>query len=562
MPPLLPVHLLAVAAVLAAGSITGAADVSRLPFEQARIAAIERATPASVSVLMAGGAGGGSAVLISPDGYALTNFHVVSPAGSYMRCSLPDGNVYDAVVVGIDPVGDLAMIQLLGRDDFPTATLGDSDTVQPGDWSFVIGNPMLLATNLQPSVSWGIISGTHRYQYPSGTLLEYGDCLQTDAAVNPGNSGGPLYNGAGELIGIIGRCSFEKRGRVNVGVGYAISINQAKNFRWLLASGRIVDHGTLGFTVSTDESGDTKISNILRQSDAYRRGLRYGDRIRRLAGRDVTTANDVKNIIATLPPLWRIPVVYERDGTPLEATIRLASAHAAGELQEKMAGALPGGEPHGEESSEPSDSVPEDAAKRIIERPGYANYYYNQLHRSRVVEMIRATGPQNVDQQSTSLIVRGSVEESPLAWEVTDEAMVFGEGQTLESEDFFEAIVQGDTNAIAASFWAWRRLLSEDPDRFGDLFYWGRVPYGGIAPTHDMLVGVTGDLEVRFIVDPQSQRLVSIECFASDDHDPAEMHISYAEDGTVDRLTLKFGDSTKLTATVDEIAGGQGREDA
>ena len=97
-----------------------------------------------------------------------------------------------------------------------------------GQWVFAAGNPFVLASNLQPTVTLGIVSGVNRYQYPAGTLLEYADCIQTDAAINPGNSGGPLFNFASEVIGINGRCSFEKRGRVNVGVGYAISANQIK----------------------------------------------------------------------------------------------------------------------------------------------------------------------------------------------------------------------------------------------------------------------------------------------------------------------------------------------
>ena len=205
-----------------------ALDPILLEAESQRISAIQRATPSAVSVFVPGGGGGGSGVLISPDGFALTNFHVSSPAGTFMRCGLSDGQIYDAVIVGIDPVGDLAMIKLLGRDDFPYAELGDSRLAQVGDWCMVIGNPFLLASNLQPTVTWGILSGVGRYQYPSGTLLEYGDCLQTDASINPGNSGGPLYDSEGKLLGIVGRASFEKRGRVNVGVGYAISIQQAK----------------------------------------------------------------------------------------------------------------------------------------------------------------------------------------------------------------------------------------------------------------------------------------------------------------------------------------------
>ncbi len=276
-------------------------DPVLLKAETARIEAINRARPSAVSIFVPGGAGGGSGVLISEQGYALTNFHVTSPAGEYMRCGLSDGNIYDAVIVGIDPVGDLALIRLLGQDDFPYATMADSRLAKAGDWCMVIGNPFLLASNLQPTVTWGILSGVGRYQYPSGTLLEYADCLQTDASINPGNSGGPLYNAQGELLGIVGRASFEKRGRVNVGVGYAISIQQAKNFLGYLHSGRIVDHATLGATVSTDTDGGVRVSNILETSDAYRRGLRYSAEILEIDGRPVQTANDVQNVLGTLP---------------------------------------------------------------------------------------------------------------------------------------------------------------------------------------------------------------------------------------------------------------------
>jgi len=224
-----------------------------LKAEQHRIAAIDKAMKTAVSVYARGGRGGGSGVVITPDGYALSNFHVAKPAGDYMKCGMADGEVYEAVVVSIDPTGDVALIKLLGRDDFPHTKLADSDQVRVGDWCFAVGNPFLLATDFQPTVTYGLVSGVHRYQYPAGTLLEYADCIQTDASINPGNSGGPLFNADGDLIGINGRGSFEKRGRVNVGVGYAISINQIKNFMGYLRSGRIVDHATLGATVSTDE---------------------------------------------------------------------------------------------------------------------------------------------------------------------------------------------------------------------------------------------------------------------------------------------------------------------
>ena len=182
-----------------------------------------------------------------------------------------------------------------------------------GDWVFAMGNPFLLATDFQPTVTSGIISGVHRYQFPDGTLLEYADCLQTDASINPGNSGGPLFNGQGQVVGINGRCSFDKRGRVSVDVGYAVSINQIKNFLGVLRSGRIVDHATLGARVAADEQGRVLVSDILESSDAYRRGLRIDDEIVSFAGRTITTPNGFKNALGIFPKGWRVPLTYRRE---------------------------------------------------------------------------------------------------------------------------------------------------------------------------------------------------------------------------------------------------------
>src|SRR5262249_26533161 len=208
--------------------VSNGQDVDKriLDAEVNRVAVIEKAKPAVVAIFSAGGQGGGSGVVITKDGYALTNFHVVEGTGPVMKCGLPDGVLYDGVLVGLDKVGDVALIKLLPKKDgdkviapkdgkFPFAVLADSDKVKEGGWSFAMGNPFLLATDFTPTVTFGLVSGVHRYQYPAGTLLEYTDCIQVDTSINPGNSGGPLFNMDGELIGINGRGSFEKRGRVN-----------------------------------------------------------------------------------------------------------------------------------------------------------------------------------------------------------------------------------------------------------------------------------------------------------------------------------------------------------
>src|SRR6266851_4319300 len=243
--------------------------------EAKRIAAIEKVRPSVVAIFGPGGQGGGSGVLIDKDGYALTNFHVVEGAGPVMQCGLPDGVLYDAALVGLDKVGDVALIKLLAQkkdQPFPFAALGDSDKVKAGDWSMAMGNPFLLATDFNPTVTFGMVSGVHRYQYPAGTLLEYTDCIQIDTSINPGNSGGPLFNMEGELIGINGRGSFDKRGRINSGVGYAISINQIKNFMGHLHAGLDADHASLGALVRTEAEGNgigkTRVTTILEDADA------------------------------------------------------------------------------------------------------------------------------------------------------------------------------------------------------------------------------------------------------------------------------------------------------
>ena len=273
---------------------------------------------------------------ISPDGYALSNFHVVQPTGSYLQCGMADGKLYDAVIVGVDPTGDVALIKLLGAMTSPRRKWGIATPVRVGDWCFAVGNPFLLATDFQPTISYGIVSGVNRYQPPAGTLLEYTDCIQTDAAINPGNSGGPLFNAQGQLIGINGRASFEKRGRVNVGVGYAISINQIKKFLGYLHSGRIVDHATLGATVTSDDQGRIVVSEILASSDAYRRGLRYGDEVLAFAGREITSVNGFKNVLGIFPRGWRVPLSFRHDNDRYDVLVRLRGVHAREELLTKV----------------------------------------------------------------------------------------------------------------------------------------------------------------------------------------------------------------------------------
>src|SRR4051812_11635020 len=311
------------------GAMRAADMADALKAEADRVALVQKVKPSVVAIFARGGGGGGTGVLISEDGYALTNFHVVQPTGPTMQCGLPDGVLYDAVLVGLDKVGDVALIKLLPKTaggTFPAAVLGDSDQVRAGDWALALGNPFLLATDFTPTVTFGVVSGVHRYQYPSGTLLEYTDCIQVDTSINPGNSGGPLFNMRGELIGINGRGSFEKRGRVNSGVGYAISINQIKNFMGQLRAGLDTDHASLGAAIESEseEANSNKMTvKAIIDSDARRRGLAEGDEIVYFNGRPIGSVNEYKNILGLYPRGWRVPLEYRRDNKKTEVLVRL-----------------------------------------------------------------------------------------------------------------------------------------------------------------------------------------------------------------------------------------------
>ncbi len=354
--------------------------------EAQRIAVINQVRPSVVAVFGAGGQGGGSGVLIDAEGYALTNFHVVAGSGPVMKCGLPDGILYDAVLVGLDKVGDVALIKLLPKKvgtPFPFAKMGDSDQVRVGDWSLAMGNPFLLATDFTPSVSFGLISGVNRYQYPEGGLLEYTDCIQFDTTINPGNSGGPLFNMQGELIGINGRGSFaqDKRFRINSGVGYAISINQIKNFLGHLRAGIDTDHATLGAAV--DMQGDDAdlsavvVKVVLEESDAARRGIEEGDELIAFAGRPISSVNQFKNILGIFPKEWRVPVTIRKKSERKEVLVRLAPYLPSVQRQPMN--------PGGPRPVPPTPKVDSPASKLFKEKKGFANYYFNELQQQKLL---------------------------------------------------------------------------------------------------------------------------------------------------------------------------------
>jgi S1-C subfamily serine protease len=272
--------------------------------EQQRIRAIDSVSESVVAIYGENRQGGGSGVLIHPSGIALTNHHVIMGAGVSGWGGIADGKLYHWKLIGTDPGGDVSLIQMEGKDPFPFARLGNSDSVQIGDWALVMGNPFVLTEDQFPTVTLGIVSGVKRYQPGAGAnQLVYGNCIQVDSSINPGNSGGPLFNFSSQVIGINGRGSFRDRGRVNVGLGYAISSNQIKNFIPDLLATKLVEHGTLDASFS-ERKGRIVCARINQEAPVAALGLDIGDELIEFEGEIIKTANQFTNLICTLPADW------------------------------------------------------------------------------------------------------------------------------------------------------------------------------------------------------------------------------------------------------------------
>jgi S1-C subfamily serine protease len=538
---------------------------SVLEAQQKRIAAIQLATQSTVGVFSDKGEGGGSGVIISKDGYVLTNFHVSSPFGHQMRCGLSDGRMFDAIVCGIDPTGDLALLKMFEPIEFPAAVIANSDTVEQGDWCFAAGNPFVLATNLEPTVTWGLVSGVHRYQYPSATILEYTDCIQTDAAINPGNSGGPLYNADGHLIGINGRCSFEKRGRVNVGVGYAISINQAMLFLKDLKSGRIVDHATLGFTVVSDNEGKIRVSNLLESSDAFRRGIRYDDEILSFAGRDIHSVNELKNALGVYPSRYRIPIRFIHDGKIIDTWIRLDALHTDEELvaivEGEQAAEKPPSPPkplEGKDDEEQKKVAEADASahptyQRYSERPGFSNYYFNTSELDRITQQNESRKAWERGQRRLEVTGKFSAETTGISVDIDEESIVVAIGDQTSKvprrtggSKWLEA---RDMHAIGLAVNAWQSWQSKKPQEIGAAVYIGgnRVP--GEEQEYDLTRITISDYEAFIYTDSKDGTIRLIELAIDMREERFEMYIDSYQD--VDGR--QFPEKIRIGYGVDEV---------
>lgn len=548
--------------VMATSGPASAAESDVLLAQQQRIDVVRKVAASVVAIFSPDGNGGGSGVLISPDGYALSNFHVTSATGDFMKCGLNDGKLYDAVIVGIDPTGDVAVIKLLGRTDFPHATLGDSDKLSVGDWTYAMGNPFLLATDFQPTVTAGIVSGLHRYQYPAGTLLEYTDCIQVDTSINPGNSGGPLFNAAGELVGINGRISVEKRGRVNVGAGYAISINQIKHFMDHLKGGHVVDHATLGATVRTGSDREVVVDSILDQSAAYRRGLREDDEIVSFAGRPIGSVNQFKNILGIYPKGWSLPLVFRRDGKKQEIVVELRALHRESELKPKQPQA-----PRGKPKPNPDDQNPQKAAKlpkeelpaeykkMFVKKAGYANYYFNQQEQQRVLHSLEPLQSWRSADGKWKLIGKTSIGED-FTMSLTEKGL----GIQLPGRPGLQPL-DGDfldeppgSGGLLAAMYQLKLLLTKGTDAFSEFSYVGSQPLDGRGALVDVLLTKKSGVETHWYFRRSGGVFVGFDSLLGTDVDPCEIRFleftEFAGKRFPNRFVVRNGDADFATFDV------------
>jgi serine protease Do len=253
--------------------------------------------------------GTGSGVIVSADGYILTNNHVAGPA-SEIRVRLHDGREFKARRIGVDAETDLALIKIEAQN-LPYATLGDSSKLEQGEWVIALGSPF----GLEQTMTAGIVSATGR-QF-GGTYDNY---IQTDASINPGNSGGPLINMNGEVIGI--NTMIYSRSGGSEGIGFSVPSNTVKKVQeQLLRNGR-VSRGYLGVTLQDSETaGGVAVVELSNGGPASRAGLRNGDRIVEFDGKPVKSTKQLTEFIADTQAGKAVKLTFLRDGREQSASI-------------------------------------------------------------------------------------------------------------------------------------------------------------------------------------------------------------------------------------------------
>jgi putative serine protease PepD len=307
------------------------------PLSQAAAAVL----PSVVSIQFQSGSseGSGSGIIISDDGQILTNNHVVAAVadGGDLSVTFSDGSQADADIVGRDPATDLAVIKAKDVSGLTPATLGSSADLNVGDTVLAIGSPL----GLDGSVSAGIVSALDRsiqlggeesnspFGGQSSSTPAVIDAIQTDAAINPGNSGGALVDTDGKVVGINTAIASLAAGPTgeggNIGVGFAIPIDSARDIAAQLVKDGKVTHAYLGVRIADADTGSgALVGGVVEGAPAAQAGLAEGDVITKVGDQDITDATDLTAAIRTFTPGDKVTITYTRDGETRTADVTLA----------------------------------------------------------------------------------------------------------------------------------------------------------------------------------------------------------------------------------------------
>jgi serine protease Do len=276
--------------------------------------------------------GEGSGVIVDPNGYIITNYHVVEDADR-IRVRLFDESkngekLYEAKLIGSDPETDLAVVKIDAKKTLVPAKIGNADAVNVGDWAIAVGSPF----GFRESVTVGIVSAKGR-EVQEGKPNSFKKFIQTDAAINPGNSGGPLLNIRGEVIGI--NTAIVSRSGGYEGLGFALASNIAVNVYNQIIQGGKVTRGSIGIKFPPDQEasllraygaqeGGVLVSEVVKGGPAEKAGMKAEDVIVEIGGKPVQTGDELIYIVAATPIDSTIPVVVLRDGQRQTLQVRIA----------------------------------------------------------------------------------------------------------------------------------------------------------------------------------------------------------------------------------------------
>jgi putative serine protease PepD len=299
--------------------VTQVVDAPQL--EYSSLASIaSQVSPSVVSILV--GDFGGSGVVMSSEGYVITNAHVVeADPEAPVRVRFSDGQIADATRVGSDPRSDIAVVRVQGVDGLTPAAFGDSSQALVGDTVLAIGSPL----GYDGSVTQGIVSALDRtLSDPSSATLS--GLIQIDAAINRGNSGGALVNLGGEVIGINTAIAIQNQDDGFLGVGFAVPSNRATDVAQALIDGDEVQHPYLGVYVAPGEDGGAVISQVAPDSPAAEAGLQEGDVVIRIGDQPINDSSDLVNAVQSAEVGATLEVEFERGGQTQTTSVTLAEA--------------------------------------------------------------------------------------------------------------------------------------------------------------------------------------------------------------------------------------------